>query len=1070
MRLLVVSLVLTCRLARAAPNDAQIRGTLLDSAGVPVQFTALTLVHGETKSRIVVRTGSDGEYEASGLEAGSYTITAGTVESDSFARVVVILQPGQRLELRIRLSVLWESIEGAAAGFHLPLHGRSYVETAWGIAGITTADDGDNLAGHGPYRSDTDIGFNSNGMRKQANGYLLDGADNSNSWTGGELLTPSLESLRTVDVSSTYIPAALGHTGGAVVDAESRSGQNQIHGSAFEYFQDSFLRARNFFDGAQTPAFSSNQFGGTLGGALRRERTFFFLSAESTRGTEGLTVTSTVPTAAEHAGVFNSMPIYDPLSPQATSSGGLIRLPFPKNQIPVSLVPEQAYNLLQLYPLPNLPGLMNNFRFTPQGSGTDDRFGLRTDHKLSDRSVLFLRLSLQKEDQNSPGALPAPPNLASSVVPYAGSDAAQFADDDNVRSTAWSGELAHNLVLTPRFLNAIRIGITGYDLNAQPLDSSFDAATLGIPGLGEGGLPSVTPLGYATLGAAGPVPLKIHLESFELRDLATANLGKHTWTFGTQAIRRIADGDAPDITSRGSFLFTPDYTSLVGVSDTGNPVASLLLGYPTEVQRDIQFSDYRLRGWEEDFFVQDEVRIGRRLTLEAGLHYSFLPPVTEADDHLVNFNFSHSAAALDVFAGQNGVSSDAGRRYNALAFAPRAGFAFDLTGSGSTVLRGGFSTTFYPASYLVQGVLARNEPWAAQQDLFSGSLLPGQSLASGLPAVVPMQLATQQALNSAGIDIYAMETKPVTPYSEQWGLIVQHRFDARWTIEMGGTSSMGIHLPAEYDLNQPANGAGPLPPRRDGWGVPQLSRIYYMTYAGGSTYYSGQARVAGRVARGLQTTASWNYGKSEDDSSEPFSGQQSRPWLPQDSYGSQRGLSPFDIASRFFLTFSYEIPAASGRWQALFSHWQLYSVVTAQSGMPFTPELAANVSNDGGPQLPDRVGAGSLPAGQRSPLRWFNTSLDTTGSAFVTPALFTFGDSGYDILRGPGLASVDAALSRRLAFGERLRLWLRAEVFNSLNQTNLAMPNRILGLDSSGSINHTSTAARQIQLVTRLEW
>src|SRR5580658_3283820 len=150
MRLLVVSLVLTCRLALAAPNDAQIRGTLLDAAGAPVQFTALTLVHLETQSRIVVRTGSRGEYEASGLEAGSYTVTAATVEGDSFARVVVILQPGQHLELPIRESALWESIEGAAAGFNLPLNGRSYVEMAWGVAGITAGDDGENLAGHGP--------------------------------------------------------------------------------------------------------------------------------------------------------------------------------------------------------------------------------------------------------------------------------------------------------------------------------------------------------------------------------------------------------------------------------------------------------------------------------------------------------------------------------------------------------------------------------------------------------------------------------------------------------------------------------------------------------------------------------------------------------------------------------------------------------------------------------------------------------------------------------------------------------------------------------------------------------
>jgi hypothetical protein len=1069
MRRMAGFLILGCGLLRAAAGDAQVRGTLVDPAGAPVQLGVLTLTQQETGSRLVVRTGSDGEYEASGLKAGSYTITAATFEGDSSARVVVILGTGQHLELPIRLSALWESSEIADGG-RLPLNERSYLETAQGIAGITAADDGENLAGHGPYRSDTDIGFNSNGMRKQANGYLLDGADNSNSWTGGELLTPSLESLRTVDIDSTYISAAHGHTGGAVVEAETRSGQNQIHGSAFEYFQDSFLSARNFFDAAQKPESSANQFGASLGGSVRRDQSFFFLSAESIQDTDGLTVLSTVPTAAQRAGIFGSMPIYDPLSAQAASSGGLNRLPFPQGQIPTSLIPAQAYNLLQLYPLPNLPGLTNNFLFTPQGSRSDERLDLRMDHRLSERGALFLRLSLQKQEQTSPGALPAQQNLPSSEVPYAGSDATQFADDDDVRTTACSGELGHNLVLNPRLLNAIRIGITGYDISAQPLDSAFDAAALGIPGLGNGGLPSVTPLGFAALGAAGPVPLKIHLGSFELRDLATAYWGRHTWKFGAQAIRRIADGGASDITTRGSFLFTPDYTSLAGVSDTGNSMASLLLGYPTEIQRDIQFTDYRLRGWEEDFFFQDEVRIGRRFTLEAGLHYSLLPPVGEAQDHLVNFDFSHSDPALDMFAGENGVSSTARHAYSGLDFAPRAGFAFDLTGSGSTVLRGGFSTTFYPASYLVQGVLARNEPWAAQQDLFSGSLLLGPRLSAGLPAVAPMSFATPQALNSAGFDIYAMDPKTFTPYSDQWGLSIQHRFDARWSIEIAGTASMGIHLPAEYDLNQPANGPGPLLPRRELWGVPQLSRIEFMSSAGGSTYYGGQVRLAGRLARGLQTTASWNYGKSEDDSSEPLSGQQSRPWLPQNSYGSQRGLSPFDVASRFFMTFSYEIPSAGGWWQRPFSHWQLDGVVTLQSGMPFTPELAANVSNDGGPQLPDRVGFGSLPAGQRSASGWFNTSLDTTGSAFLTPPLFNFGNSGYDILRGPGLATVDAALSRRLVLAGRLRLLLRAEAFNSLNRTNLGMPNRILGLDSSGSIDHTSTAARQIQLVTRLEW
>jgi hypothetical protein len=224
------------------------------------------------------------------------------------------------------------------------------------------------------------------------------------------------------------------------------------------------------------------------------------------------------------------------------------------------------------------------------------------------------------------------------------------------------------------------------------------------------------------------------------------------------------------------------------------------------------------------------------------------------------------------------------------------------------------------------------------------------------------------------------------------------------------------------------------------------------------------------------------YAKSLDDSTAPGSGQDSRPQTPQFIYHlrANRSLSPFDIAERLVFTASYDLPfqgartgagTGSRRLQAIIEDWRASTVITVQTGYPFTPQLAVNSLNNGGYQLPDRVANGSLPANQRSYRHWFNTSLNPLdpARAFAIPALYQYGNSGFDILRGPGLANADAALGRRFSVGERLRLQTRLDVFNLLNQTNFALPNRILGVESAGVISHTSKSARQLEVLARVE-
>ena len=331
--------------------------------------------------------------------------------------------------------------------------------------------------------------------------------------------------------------------------------------------------------------------------------------------------------------------------------------------------------------------------------------------------------------------------------------------------------------LRPTLVNDFRAGMASLHLRAIPLDDGTNWSTaLDIPGLSDAGLPTVSPTGYTSLGAAGAAPFQIRMTTYQLEDTVRWTTAHHVWQFGAQAIRRVAHGDASTVSSRGTFLFTPDYTSQEGSSRaTGDSIASLLLGFPSEVKRDVQFSPYDLRAWELSGFVSDRIRLGR-LTIEAGLRYSLYPPLTEASGRMVNFNFSRTAPALDQFAGQGGVNQYAGLGFNKRALAPRVGFVLSLSADGSTALRGGFSSDYDSGNYLAEGILARNPPYASSLDMINGTFQLGANLIAGLPAPVPAALLNA-ALNAAQGSINAIQPENYTPYADQWDLFLSRRWD-----------------------------------------------------------------------------------------------------------------------------------------------------------------------------------------------------------------------------------------------------------------------------------------------------
>jgi hypothetical protein len=1056
------AIVLLSLRALSAQSEGSFSGMVIGIEHSHAPFVEVTLRGDHNDCRRATFADSDGGFHFDNLAPGPYTLVLFSPDR-SFGVAHIEVKDGPT------------TIGGVF--FNSPLRrdnddaGYAALDLVHAQPEIAPGQQGSAIESEGPYGFRANTSFNANGQRGQNNDFVLDGMDNNDAWTGGAILNPPAWAAGAVSLLDGYIPAASGHATGASVGVHTWSASKDLHWTAHEVFGDSALNARNFFDGSSKPASKANQFGANVGGPVREGNWYYFADAEGLRSRQGLTVISTVPTAAQKSGSFAFAPIYNPFTIAVTPSGTFERQLFPNNQIPQSLFSTAGEKLLALYPDPNLPGVADNYRYTPSAPHNAGWFHGRLDKSLSPQHSLSVVAGYEREHEQSPGAMAAPAGSAQSIL---GSDITQNANDDDMRTGAWNLVATETATLRATLVNQFRAGVASLNLQAQPLDDGTNWSTsLDIPGLSAAGLPTVTPTGYTSLGAAGAAPFQLRMTNYQLEDSVRWTTPHHAWQFGAQAIRRIARGDASTVSSRGTFLFTPDYTSQEGAATpTGDSIASLLLGFPSEVKRDVQFSSYDLRAWELSGFVSDRIRLGR-LTIEAGLRYSLYPPLTEASGRMVNFNFSRTAPALDQFAGQGGVNEYAGVGFNKRALAPRVGFVLSLSADGSTALRGGFGTNYDSGNYLAEGILARNAPYASSLDRINGTFQLGANLTAGLPAAASASLLTPASLNTAQGGINAIQPEDYTPYADQWDLFLSRRLGARLVFEIGGAGSMGMHLQDVFNANEAFPAPTPYATLRYPYD-PYESRITYMNLGGGSTYYGGQARLTGQVRPGLVLLLSYSHSKSLDDSVTPFTDPLSRPAEPQDAYNARgnRSPSPFDVAQRAVLSVQYELPVHAGRgWlTALSRDWHASALVTLQTGFPFTPELAVNSLNNGGYQLPNRIGSGALPADRRSYLDWFDSSLGAADSAFQVPGLYKYGNSGFDILRGPGLATADAALSRSFRLRDGLRIETRVAAANLLDRANFALPNRLLGVESSGVISHTVTPARQVQLTLRVAW
>jgi hypothetical protein len=1042
-------------IARAQTSSASVRGIVTDPNSAVVRGAEVTLTNLGTNERRSAVADSEGQYALSPLPPGAYRLSVSAAGFQAYTQDVV-LNVGQTLRADVRLEISQVAVtldrvelltdirtDTPALGTvitnrqieELPLDGRNFYELNLLVPGAVPPAQGSAGSVRG------DFAFSVNGAREDSNNFLLDGVYNVDPKLNTFSLRPPVDAIHEFEtVTSTY-DATFGRSAGAQVNVVTKSGTNEFHGSLYEFHRNAAFDARNFFAPADQPdpKYIRNQFGGSVGGPLVRNRTFFFADYEGTRGRAGITRLSNVPTAAEREGDFSQSLFgapFDPFTGQFFEGG----------RIPLERQSAVGRAIAALYPLPNRPVAFQNFVSSPTERDDNDHFDARIDHRPTDNASLVLRYSLGDRRLFEPFA---GPTLAS--VPGYGNDVLRRSQN---ALAGWTQ------VFTPAFINDARFAFSRVSAAVlqQNREESINAR-VGLPELSndprDRGLSSITITGFSPLGDELNNPQRSATNTFQLLDTATYVSGHHTLKFGAD-VRFVQQNGFRDVLSRGLLQFTP-------FAYTGNALADLLLGLPTVTGGARVDNAQHLRTESYNLFVNDNYRVTPSLSLSLGLRYEYNSPAVDAFDRATIYD---SATGTLVAVGTNGVPR-AGYHADKNNFAPRVGLAWTIDESEATVLRAGYGV------YYDQAPLAPGEALYFNAPFFDNNLffpLPGLLLTvenpfpSNFPVPLPdSALAIQRDLRTA--------------YLQHWNANLQRQLWGRAVLEVAYVGSKGTKLLSARDINQPQPSVLPpgLPfvPRPN----PRFDDVTQIESRASSSYHSLQARYQQRLARGLAALVSYTWSKSIDDASNFFASA-GDPNFPQNSYDlrAERGRSNFDVRHRFNASYSYDLPFGRGRalladagWlTTLVSGWQTAGIVTLQTGRPFTVALIQEFDNSGTGRASLGFGANDRPnvAGnprlsRPTPERWFDTS------AFVFPAPGTFGNAGRNILDGPGYQNVNASLLKDTALGERLRLQLRAEFFNLLNRPNFNLPDNFLGSPSFGRIT-SAREPRRVQFGAKL--
>ena len=1070
-------------IAVAQQPTAQISGLISDSSGAVVPDAGIHVTNLNTGLRVDGRSNGSGNYLVTNLRPGEYQITASKEGFATVSRngVTLVVSQSARLDFTLSLGSVKDTIEvrGTApllesstasvgqlietkAVSDLPLNGRNYLQLAKLSSGVLEAKPGDRNASGGS--------FIANGVRAQLNNFLLDGVDNNSKVVDQQnsspvVVQPSVDAVQEFKVETNNYSAEYGYSAGAVVNASIKGGTNQFHGGVFEFVRNDRFDARNYFASptAPKPELRRNQFGGTLGGPIIRNRAFLFGSFEQTPDRNGITYVTTLPTAAMRGGDFNGQPvIYDPDTTKNLGAGVYSRAAFPNNQIPLSRVDPAARKLLALFPGQTSGGTFNNFVISPVQSQTTKRFDFRHDLQVSQKDNLFARYSFFTNDYSYPGPF-APPLVGSTSF------------QNSVKATMGHGAaLGETHVFSGQMVNEFRAGYNRIEDTLQPFVKDYIDDQYGLGGIprqpGVAGLPSMAISGFTTIGEATFLPNSKISEALTLEDHVSRVAGSHSLKFGG-SYRFVRSWYAISSTSRGTYSFNGGFTQdPQNRSKTGSGLGDFILGIPNSSGIS-NFLNGDLRSKYAGIFIQDDWKVSARMTINAGLRYEIWTQPVERTDRQANFFLADQKLAFANNQVPNGVPASAVEKVPAGVgsrsllkglsrnLAPRLGFAYQA--APSLVVRGGAGIFYADSPFIgASGRLPANPPYAISNTYATDNITPIIFLSTGFPA----NAVTSLDFNSANLVSFAPDLRNGTVY--HWSLGVQKQL-GQYIFESNYVGTRATSLPLGYNINQAYAGPGSVASRRP---FPGFNNITAQVPMGVSRYNALESRIERRFTAGFSLLVSYTFSRSLDNGGEQLIGDLGLRNVQNVNW--EYSLSSGDIRHRLVSSALYALPFGAGQRFDLHNrvlnqvagNWQVNTIITVRTGQPFTPSLGVSSANTGDAR-PSRTGDGSLTAGQRSIYNWFDKT------AFTTPPQYQYGNAGRNILFAPGAANADFSIFRRFAIpkaGDKGELQFRAEAFNSLNHPQFGRPNTRVDIAQGGTITSLSTSMRQLQLGLKL--
>ena len=1064
-----------------------ITGTVKDPTEARIPGVTVRVVNLDTGIQLNAVTNDEGVFRISALMPGNYSVQAELPGFSKLSRGPLVLQVSQTLSIDLPLQIgqveqtvvvheeaplleaqtsdIGQSIDRGKLEA-LPLPNRAASSLAALAPGVVMIDTGAGTAENYPV-------FAVAGGRARNQNFVLDGANVSNAvglTRPQQLTTLPVDAMQEFKVITNNYSAEFGHSTGGIITMSTRSGTNQFRGTLFESLRNDALDARNFF-AATKPVIRLNQFGGTLGGPIVKDKTHFFASWEQTRQRTSDTVTSTVPTLANRAGDFSdlrdsagqSVPIYDP----ATTIGNT-RSAFLDNKIPDDRIDPVARAVLNYYPLPNRQGTATNAtNYVGNTSATLFRniFVTRVDHRVRTNDFLTARYYINDSNTYNAGTYGIPVSDP-------------LADITDVRVQSLLTGYTH--IFHPGLVNEFHYTyLRRKFVDNRPGFQEDFAAQIGLSGVSDAAFPAFTIPGYATLGNPAAVfRFQTPIVDQQVQDSLAWSKGKHAWKFGVE-FRAGANDEIRDRGSAGNFVISPLITSLPGVSGTGNALASFLLGEVNAAS--ILVSDkIRTRASYWAFFAQDDWRVTNNLTLNYGLRWEAELPRRALDNTMNSFdpfaiNPVSGTPGVVTFAGLNGTPERAFRT-DTNNFGPRAGFAYRLPGGHDTVIRGGAGIFFGPTvSNTIGDTAALGFSTQASFVVAQADRQSVFRLRDGFPSVTRQPLTNAFGAVPLGTrpntSVQFFNPEQVAPVSYQYNLNIQREITSGLLVEAGYIANVSHHLTAnDFTLNQVSPeqmGGGDAQARRP---FPQFSNVTWINPSiGNSTYHSGFVRTEKRFGK-LAFLAHYTFSKFIDDVESSNEYGSTGSYMDAYNRGLDKGLSGSDVPHHLVVSASYQIPAfAAVRNNRVLNEalggWKLGLLQTFMSGPPFTVFTNANTTNafSAGSLRPVLLRDASLPSSERSISRWFDTT------AFVAPAPFTFGNSPRSVLRGDSVVTTDVTLEKSFTFTERTKLDIRSEFYNLFNHANFNVPGATLGASDFGVVT-SARPGRTVQLSARLSF